>query len=193
MASRAGSGPEPDEPGSPVVPAAPDVRDRQRARVYDAEALVHRIYDRSAEHPVVEFAGSRLTLPIERRFATLDSVASYVRAVLDLTPVRARWPRSAVPVRVRERSGHRQAHYERSPATIAVPLWQDNLAWALRELVILHELAHHLADGAEPAHGPEFTARLVELVDLVIGAEAAFLLRAVFWDNGVGIAPTAGR
>lgn len=186
MASRAGSGPEPEEASSL---SEPDLRDRQRARVYEAEALVHRIYDRSAEHPVVEFAGSRLTLPIERRFATLDSVGRYVRAVLDLAPVRRRWPRSAVPVRVRERSGHRQAHYERSPATIAVPLWQDNVAWALRELVILHELAHHLADGTEPAHGPEFTARLVELVDIVIGAEAAFLLRAAFWDNGVAIGP----
>lgn len=155
--------------------------------MYEAEALVHRIFDRSAEHPIVDFAGSRLTLPIERHFATLEAVGIYVRAVLDFAPVHRRWPRSTAPVRVRERSGQRRAHYERSTATLAVPLWQDNSAWALRELVILHELAHHLAGDLEVAHGEEFTARLVELVGMVVGDEAAFLLRASFWDNGVAI------
>ena len=64
-----------------------DLRDRQRARVYDAENLVHRIFDRSADFPVIEVAGSRLTLPVERHFATIESVQTYVDAVLALATV----------------------------------------------------------------------------------------------------------
>ncbi len=88
-------------------------RDRQRAKVYDAENLVHRIFDRSAEFPVVEVAGSRLTLPVERHFATLESVQAYVDAVVGSVAVRTRWPRAHVPVAVRERSGQQQADYQR--------------------------------------------------------------------------------
>jgi putative metallohydrolase (TIGR04338 family) len=164
------------------------MRDSQRAKVYDAENLVHRIFDRSAEFPVVEVAGSRLTLPVERHFATLESVQAYVDAVLASTAVRARWPRADLPVAVRERSGQQQADYQRLTAVLAVPLHAGNRAWALRELVILHELAHHLADADdEEAHGPAFTERLIALTGEIVGEEAGFLLRTTMWDNGVRI------
>ncbi len=164
------------------------MRDSQRAKVYDAENLVHRIFDRSAEFPVVEVAGSRLTLPVERHFATLESVQAYVDAVLGSAAVRTRWPRAHVPVAVRERSGQQQADYQRLTAILAVPLHAGNRAWALRELVILHELAHHLADADdEEAHGPAFTERLIALTGEIVGEEAGFLLRTTMWDNGVRI------
>jgi len=164
------------------------MRDGQRAKVYEAENLVHRIFDRSAGFPVVEVAGSRLTLPVERHFATLESVQAYVDAVLASTAVRARWPRADLPVAVRERSGQQQADYQRLTAVLAVPLHAGNRAWALRELVILHELAHHLADADdEEAHGPAFTERLIALTGEIVGEEAGFLLRTTMWDNGVRI------
>ena len=162
-------------------------RDRQRAKVYAAENLVHRMFDRSADYPEIELAGSRLTLPVERHFATLESVQAYVDAVLAATPVRLRWPRAEVPVAVRERRSQRQADYQRLGAIIAVPLHADNRAWALRELVILHELAHHLAESDEEPHGPAFTERLVSLAGEIVGPEAGFLLRTTMWDNGVRI------
>jgi len=169
-------------------PGTRALRDRQRAKVYEAENLVHRIIDRSAEFPVVEVAGSRLTLPVERHFATLESVQRYVDAVLAMPTVGACWPRAAVPVAVRERSGQQQADYQRLGAVLAVPLYAGNRAWALRELVILHELAHHLADTAdEEPHGPAFTARLIALASDVVGEEAGFLLRTTLWDNGVQV------
>ncbi len=164
------------------------MRDHQRAKVYDAENLVHRIFDRSADFPMIEVAGSRLTLPVERHFATLHSVQSYVDAVLALPGVRDSWPRASVPVAVRQRRGQQQADYQRLTATLAVPLHAGNRAWALRELVILHELAHHLAAGEdEEPHGPAFTERLVALAGLVVGEEACFLLRTTMWDLGVRI------
>lgn len=160
-------------------------RDGQRARVYEAEHLVQRVFDRSADYPVVQIAGSRLTLPPERRFGSVDAAQVYVDKVLALNWVRGGWTRAAVPVRVRERAGSTRAHYERAGAVIAVPGFRTGSGWALRELVILHELAHHLAADMEPAHGGSFVDRLLALVDGVVGAEAALLLRITMLDCGV--------
>lgn len=162
-------------------------RDSQRSLVYDAEQLVRRVFDRADESGTrtVELLGSSITLPIERRFASVESVASYVDKVLALNWIRARWPRADVQVRVRERAGATAAHYEPATATLAVPLRAGG--WALRELVVLHELSHHLDDAFEQSapHGPEFCHRYLELVDGMIGSEAEFLLRVTLLDCGV--------
>ncbi|MBB5913958.1 putative metallohydrolase (TIGR04338 family) [Nocardia transvalensis] len=164
-------------------------RDSQRAKVYDAEGLVRRMFERADEHGVrtVQLHGSQITLPIERRFASVASVQSYADRVLALNWVRAQWDRAATPLTVRARTGTTAAHYESERAVLAVPLHTRGTAWALRELVILHELAHHLEPaGTDPApHGPEFCSRYVELVDGVIGPEAALLLRTTMLGCGV--------
>ncbi|TKV56922.1 TIGR04338 family metallohydrolase [Nakamurella flava] len=163
------------------------VRDGQRSRVYEAEHLVQRIFDRAVDHPVVQVAGSTVVLPPERHFGDLDGVQRYVDAVLRQAWVRARWSRAAVPVSVRSRAGTDGAHYERAGAVIAVPVHRPG-RWALRELVVLHELAHHLApDDPEAGHGPAFTHRFVELVDGTVGPEAALLLRVTYADVGVRV------
>jgi putative metallohydrolase (TIGR04338 family) len=56
--------------------------------------------------------------------------------------------------------------------------------WALRELVVLHEIAHHLCD-IRPPHGPEFVATLCELAEIVMGPELGHVLRVVFAKEGV--------
>nr|WP_157101111.1 TIGR04338 family metallohydrolase [Nocardia shimofusensis] len=170
-----------------MVPA----RDAQRARVYDAEQLVRGMFDRAGEagHRTVEFHGSLLTLPVERRFASVESVQTYADRVLALNWVRAQWDRASAPIRVRSRAGSAAAHYDPAGAVLAVPLHTGGTGWALRELVVLHELAHHLAPEADAAapHGPEFCSRYLELVDGVIGPEAALLLRATMLGCGVRI------
>ncbi|MFC9996552.1 TIGR04338 family metallohydrolase [Nocardia sp. NPDC127526] len=176
-------------------------RDSQRSRVYDAEQLVRRMFDRADEFGArtIEMHGSNLTLPIERRFGSVESVQTYVDRVLALNWVRAHWDRAAEPVTVRARAGAEAAHYEVEGAVLAVPLRSVNRpdsvvhrrnAWALRELVILHELAHHLepARSETAAHGPEFCARYLDLVDGIIGPEAALLLRTTMYSCGVRIA-----
>ncbi|MTE14701.1 TIGR04338 family metallohydrolase [Nocardia aurantiaca] len=168
------------------------VRDGQRSRVYDAEGLVRGMFDRADEFGTrtVELHGSHLTLPIERRFASVESVQAYVDRVLTLNWVRAQWDRAVIPVTVRARAGAKAAHYETTGSVLAVPLHVRGTAWALRELVILHELAHHLEpETTEVApHGPEFCARYLELADGVIGPEAALLLRTTMYSCGVRIA-----
>jgi putative metallohydrolase (TIGR04338 family) len=167
---------------SPPLPT-----DTQRVRLYAAEDLVARILDRSVDHPVIEVAGSRLTLPAERRFGDIVAVQRYVDAVLGLDWVRNRWPRAEFPVRVRERRGASRAHYQWLGFVLAVPPPGEGGRWALRELVVLHEIAHHLGPVEEPAHGPAFAGRLLELVGEIIGPEVALLLRVSFADEGVTV------
>jgi putative metallohydrolase (TIGR04338 family) len=160
-------------------------RDTQRAKVYAAEEFVRTLFDRAAEHgnQVVEFFGTQLTLPPEARFAEAPSVQRYVDDVLAHPTVQARWP-TAGTLTARARRGATAAHYERSDegATIAVP--DRRSTWALRELVVLHEIAHHLCD-AEPPHGPEFVATFCELAGAVMGPEVAHVLRVVYAKEGV--------
>ena len=160
-------------------------RDAQRAKVYAAEGFVRTMFDRAAErgNPVVEFFGTTLTLPPEARFGSVDSVRRYVDDVLSHPVVCTRWP-VAGPLRVRPRRGATAAHYERTgdAAVIAVP--DDRSAWALRELVVLHEIAHHLTD-TDPPHGPEFVATFCELAATVMGPEVAHVLRVVYAKEGV--------
>jgi len=165
-----------------------DFRDFQRSRVYDAEHLVHRIFDRSAHYPVVEVAGSRLTLPVERRFGSIEAVQRYVDQVLALAWVRQSWERAGIKVVVRERAGSGQAHYQRAGSVMAVPGHRSGSVWALRELVILHELAHHLAPEVEIAHGGAFVERMITLVEEIIGPEAGLLVRVTMVDVGVQLA-----
>ena len=160
-------------------------RDTQRAKVYAAEEFVRTLFDRAAEHGnrVVEFFGTQLTLPPEGRFASAVSVQRYVDDVLALPAVRARWPASGA-LTVRPRRGASAAHYERSDggASIAVP--DRRSTWALRELVVLHEIAHHLCT-VEPPHGPEFVATFCELAEVVMGPEVSHVLRVVYAKEGV--------
>ena len=160
-------------------------RDAQRSKVYAAEEFVRTLFDRAAErgNRVVEFFGTQLTLPPEGRFATVDSVKRYVDDVLAMAAVRQRWPDSE-PLTVRSRRGVTAAHYEvrDDGAMIAVP--EAGSRWALRELVVLHEVAHHLCH-APPPHGPEFVATFCALAEAVMGPEVGHVLRVVYAKEGV--------
>lgn len=162
-------------------------RDSQRSRVYAAEAFVRRLFDRAAEHNsrAVDFFGEPITLPPEARFGSLESLQRYVDEVLDLPGVLERWSHPG-PIAVRARRGAFAAHYENADGrgAIAVPDHRGT-GWALRELVVLHEIAHHLDDSGGPAHGPEFVATFCALASAVMGPEAGHVLRVVYAKEGV--------
>jgi len=161
-------------------------RDSQRARVYAAEQSVRTLFDRAAERGsrAVDFFGAQLTLPPEGKFGSVDAVQRYVDDVLALPSVRDRWP-DVAPLRARARRAATAAHYENRSGSgvIAVPD-RDTADWALRELVVLHEVAHHLCP-AGPAHGPDFVATMCELTELVMGPEVGHVLRVMFAKEGV--------
>lgn len=161
-------------------------RDGQRSKVYAAEEFVRTLFDRAAEHHSrnVEFFGAQLTLPPEARFGSVVSVQRYVDEVLVLPAVRQQWPAIA-PLRVRARRAATAAHYENREGIgiIAVPDL-DTADWAMRELVVLHEIAHHLCD-AQPPHGSQYVATLCTLAELVMGPELGHVLRVVYAKEGV--------
>ena len=164
-----------------------NIRDSQRSRVYSAEQFVRTLFDRAAQHRsrAIDFFGEAITLPPEARFASLESVARYLGEVLALPSVMARWP-NAGPITVRPRRAATAAHYENHDGTgvIAVPE-RGAAGWAMRELVVLHELAHHLAAGTGPAHGPGFVATFCDLAGAVMGPEVGHVLRVVYTKEGV--------
>jgi putative metallohydrolase (TIGR04338 family) len=159
-------------------------RDTQRAKVYAAEEFVRTLFDRASEHGnrTVEFFGTNLTLPPEARFASVETVQRYVDEVLALRSVRERWP-GATQLTARPRRGLTAAHYERDGDGAAIAVPERRASWALRELVVLHEVAHHLCD-ADPPHGPEFVATFCELAEAVMGPEVAHVLRVVYAKEG---------
>lgn len=163
-------------------------RDTGRARFYEAERMVHRLFEGAGNPRTVQIGGTQLTLPAEARFADVDAVGDYVRRVLALPSVRETFPIAAQPLSVRARRGHRSAVYHRvgssGSAEIAIPLTEQG-RWALRELVVLHEIAHHLDDSGGPAHGSAFAATLTELAGLVLGPETALVYRIVLAESGI--------
>lgn len=153
--------------------------DRQRSKVYAAESRLHFL---SGNGGTVELPGMVLQLEPEARFGDLDSIRTYVDRVLGHPAVVSRFGQQR-PVTVRHRRGHTAAHFERSTRTIAVHT--DRTRWAMRELVVLHEVAHALCP--DDGHGPVFTSAMLELVDAVIGPQTALAMRVLYGDAGVTV------
>lgn len=152
-------------------------RDSQRSRVYAAEeawALRLDAARRGARRAVV--GGSSITLPSELRFGSLEDAQRYADHHASGLP----------PVVLRERKGHAAAHYA-PPDDVALPLPPYGEPWALRESVLLHELAHHVAFHTHGTadHGPSYTACMLELVARAMGEEAAFALRVEYGEHRV--------
>lgn len=160
------------------------VRDSQRARVYAAEEMLGRVLDEGGTY---DLFGSTLVMPRDRRFADLDSIRRYLAQLVRLRAV-AEHPRADVAVHVAEYGGHTRAVYEAETATIRFPLVREG-TWARRELVVLHEYAHHLTPHL--GHGPEFAGAFADLVEHALAPEAATLLRVLFSEHDVAFTPGA--
>ncbi|GAA3049026.1 TIGR04338 family metallohydrolase [Gordonia defluvii] len=161
--------------------------DHRRGEVYAAERMVFGLFDGVGSTRSVLLAGTEITLPVEARFASLDSISDYVERVRAMPVVADRFERATVPVRVRARRSAAAATYESGGGAgiIAIPVDVAAGRWALRELVVLHELAHHFDDSGGAAHGRGFRAALVELAALVLGPEAGYAYRVIFGDSGL--------
>jgi putative metallohydrolase (TIGR04338 family) len=151
--------------------------DRQRSLVYAAEDAWAMRLDaarQGARRAVI--AGSSVDLPSEVRFGTLAAAQAYADHHLAGLP----------PVRLRKRRGARQAHWE-PPGTIALPVEEHGTPWALRESVLLHEMAHHVDAhrGGDGGHGTSYRACMLDLVEQVLGPEAALALRVDYGERGL--------
>jgi putative metallohydrolase (TIGR04338 family) len=147
------------------------VIDRERSAVYAAEDQWSSILDRGGR---VDFFGSTLQIAPQLRFADLASVARYVDVAL------ARIQFTGAPVTVRHRKGGTRAHY--SDGVIALPMHR---LWSGREAVVLHELAHHLNAGQEPAHGSTYRMHMISLAEAVQSPESALILSTAYGEAGL--------
>ena len=163
-------------------------RDAQRSRVYRAEdAWAGRLDAARQGAARATVAGSSVLLPAERRLGSLDAAADYAGRALALPSVVQAVGRVAAPA-LRVRRGVRAAHWE-PPGTIALPVPVHGEPWALRETVLLHELAHHVGEttGLSRGHRPPFPALVLLLVEAALGAEAAFALRVDYGELAVQV------
>lgn len=147
--------------------------DRYRQAVYRAEDQWSATIDRGGS---VDFFGSVVDVPVQLRFGSLPDVQAYVSQICQHVAVES--------PRVRHRKGGRRAHYR--AGEIAIPSDQP---WAMRESVVLHELAHHLAvlTADDHTHGTLFVTSMLSLVSTRLGDEAHLLLRTGYASVGVPI------
>lgn len=163
-------------------------RDLQRARVYRAEdAWAARLDTARRGAPLATVGGSAVLLPAEVRFGSLAAASSYAASVLALPAVVALGGRVPRP-ELRPRRGQRCAHWE-PPGVIALPVPRHGEPWALRESVLLHELAHHVGEstGLAAGHRAPYPALLLAIVQAVLGEEAAFALRVAYGEEHVEV------
>lgn len=161
--------------------------DPDRSAVYAAEDQVAAWLDTlGPERTTLTVDGHTFAPETEPRFTDPDTAARYVAQVLTHLRDGGRdyRGRERQAVAVRPRRGHRAATYDFASATIAVPPFATGGRWALRGLVLLHELAHHLH--GEPGHGAAWRATLLRLLEDVGSPVIAELLQHAYAEQGLG-------
>ena len=144
-------------------------------RVYDAENTLLFMLDNGG---TVQFLGSSLTLPVERRFGDLEGAS-----------LSARGPAKTVgsPADSRTAGARAQGPHEGPLVrdTIAIPDGIGERGWAMREVVVLHEYAHHVAwhEHAATGHGRDFQEVYLGLLENAVAPEAALIVRVGFGDG----------
>jgi len=156
----------------------------QTKEVYRSEDLLCQIIDQQHVHPQLLIGNSMVLVPNDRKFQTVANIQSYVNKVTDQQGVKAV---TVVPKLHRGKGRQLWAHYDPSAGEIHIPMRAKG-KWAQREVVVLHELAHHLTWREPVGHGPKFAGKLLELIEEYIGLEAHFILRILYADNGVVVA-----
>lgn len=152
--------------------------DPDRDRVYAAEDRLERWMAIADGRGSVRVFGSAWTPEPEVVFLNIVDIQRYCDQVIAHTGLDR-------PVRVRARRGDLEAHYESSSAVIAIPDRSVGSGWAMRELTVLHELAHHFAYRTNPRHGVHFRAHLIRLLNLVNKPISANMLAIAFMDAGL--------
>lgn len=154
--------------------------DRLRQKVYNAEFTLRDIFSNSTVTRTTNVKGMTLTLPDERRFGALETVQAYADAVIDM--VNHKYPAKRVAVVEGRKSLRRKAYWDWKQ--IVLPQ-REVTSWAWREIVVLHEIAHHLTPGA--GHNEEFCGAFIYLLSEVMGPEAGWLMTILLADNQIEI------
>ena len=153
--------------------------DTGRELFYRTEDMLSHMFGMSS---TAVLKGVTLTLPVERKFGAVETIQQYADHVLE--QVADVYPAGPVRIRVGQKNLRARAYYTWETATIALPR-AETTDWAWRELVVLHEIAHHLT----PKHGHDsiFAGAFVHLLTNIIGPEAGWMATVLFADNGIRV------
>ena len=176
--------------------------DRDRRTTYAAEDMVTAWLDAvSPETGQVQVTVRRdgrthqvsYTPEPEPRFTRPPDVTRFVDAVLARLQDQARQygshyrGREKQPIRVVAHSGWKKASYR--DGMIFLPQRERGGSWALRGLVVLHEVAHHLNTGVDgtiiDAHGEGFRTTFVQLLEDLGWVQTSAMLREAYAQTGL--------
>lgn len=165
--------------------------DIQKQNVYDAEHAYIIYMDMAADSDSgmvqAKIAGSTMTVSMDRKFSDLEAVQRYVDTLTSSAYVMSKFPSLAgVNIVVDPRLSSR-SYYQSIGHKITLAGAKKSGRWAMREFVVLHELAH-AATRNIGGHGPEFVAAFVELVECAISPEVAYALKMSMYEAGCKIA-----
>lgn len=180
----------------------PGMEDPDRKTAYAAEDMVGQWLDAVCPETgqvrvTLEQAGGGRVVAyapeVEPRFTRPSEVVGFVDKVMDRLRQQARQSgtifrgREQRPVRVAPSSGWKKATYR--DGVIFLPERERGGAWALRGLVVLHELAHHLNTGVDGAiidvHGDGFRTTFMRLLECIGWVEIAAMLRDAYRQVGL--------
>lgn len=130
-------------------------------KTYGAEWRLQKILD--TPDIAFEMHGTTVTVPVERKFGSVEVIRAYVQHVCK------KEGRTAPYVVVNNRMKAKATY---SLGQINMPNF-ESARWAWREVVVLHEIAHHLAPHG--GHGPIFQKTFTHLLDKYIGAEVGWI------------------
>lgn len=149
------------------------MRDSQREKVYQAEFRLRHLFANAEAigNPMVTLDGIPLALPPEAKFGDIAAIQFYCDQVLAMVG-------HDKPVSVRQRKGGAVAHYQGGEIAIC----PTGTRWAMREIVVLHEIAHHLAPGDR--HGPRFVGAFNRLLTDVMGPQVGLAYRVLCAHEG---------
>jgi len=155
--------------------------DPQKLATYRAEDRLQRWL--ASANPSVTIDVTTYTPELDERFVAPDDVQHYVDQVLAhlVATEKDYGGRESEPVAVRPRRGNSKAVY--GEGVIAIPPLETGGSWALRASIVLHELAHHLAD--ENGHGAAFRATFIRLLEDIGKPVWAELLHLAFASEGL--------
>jgi len=169
-----------DDPDQRSTYAAEDMVAAWLDAVSPDTGVVQVTLTRGGKRRVVDFSPET-----EPRFSQPSDVTGFVTQVLDRLRQQARAygsryrDRERKPVEVVTYRGWKKATYR--DGQIWLPERERGGAWALRGLVVVHELAHHLNTGGEGAiidtHGAGFRATMLQLLEDIGWTEIAAMLR----------------
>lgn len=164
----------------------PNLADPDARAVYAAEAAVEQWLDLlTPDSPDVTVHGKTFSPLPDPKFSDPGAFGVYLDKVLaHLADSEHTFEgRELLPVQVRARRGATKAVYEFEAATVAVPPAEIGGRWALRGLVALHELAHHLH--GQPGHDEAWRTTYLRLLEAIGRGDHAELLHLAYRDEGL--------